>query len=558
MSEKISIQQMLQRLGDLIGPMKRAELCALLTELAKAQPVDERAAFLEQLQSLACGTADTNRTAATTEETVLEALERIRQEAEERQGIIEDGNYDELDDWDEDSEYGWYNQPDALTDGHQQEIQAFEKKANDLFLDQNYAAAVEIYRPLIELAGHLRQEFFANVLTDAATVGRNYCRAVFELARKNKRAESLFDAISLAAKNLDFRGNIEGENGLCLLKDVFAGSPVLKQPEFLDEWERFLSAKTEELAAVLTVETLLLRNRRTEPRIWLEASGHENASAWLLYLHEMDQAGEWKELSIACRQVLNFMNDAARREVVSALLQKAGVKRKDASDIAEGLRNRFMVRPSLWLLSQLVKQLPDPALQRKELLKYDDKLAGKNVDAVRVAVRLLLGDPEHAFSMTRLDFSFDKSPCYVAACGALIALCNSTKPLPVEVRSMADRYLMPNDSWPQPSITELGTAHTTLLQAVRNRLAETPLTPEKKKILLTRTKNVVMTGLETILSSKHRGSYDRAAEGVAAWAAAAKQNGQADEADELIRKILDQYNRFSSFKKELKARIQTI
>jgi len=102
--------------------LNRRELQSLLSGLARIQPVERRAEFLATLQKLSAGnTAPEEDSDPQDRPAVLvRQIRDITAEAEERRDHIENGEYYELDGW-EDDRYGrggWYDdeEPDALTE----------------------------------------------------------------------------------------------------------------------------------------------------------------------------------------------------------------------------------------------------------------------------------------------------------------------------------------------------------------------------------------------------------------------------------------------------------
>ncbi|MCK5845551.1 MAG: hypothetical protein KAG97_12630, partial [Victivallales bacterium] len=392
MNEELSIQKLLSGVDALTGALSRPELLRLFSDLAKAQPVEDRVGFLSLLEKLRSGektflSAEENGTSD-----AVQVLEEIRAEVEERRTHIENGEYELLDDFDyEDYDYYSHEEPEKFSEDHREVIAEVERQAGHLFLDGCYEKALDVYQALVLFHHQLQdEEFFCTVLQEERTAARNYCRCVFEAAPEEKRVSRLYEAIALMEAFFEFPGTVEGERGLCLMREILEGSPTRAEVEFLEAWGDFLSTCVDALSTMLRVELLALQDRWDEVRALLEALEPQGGSAWMVYVHGLEQASMWDALAVACRQILAFPNEK-RIVYVADLLQRAGSERGNVDDVADGVRHRFMSDPSLDNLTMFFQQLPSRERQRIELLRLDVFLSGRPFDGVHAAVKLLLG-----------------------------------------------------------------------------------------------------------------------------------------------------------------------
>jgi len=560
MGHEISIQQLLGNVDEVVRHMGHAELCKLVRELAEAQPVEERAGFLESLLALKGGRKGSPDTKWNDAGELVECIKEIRAEAEERLGHIENGDYEMLDDFDYEDYGGWHgDEPDVLSQDLCDSLGEVEKQASHFLLDGEFGKAFVVYHELILFEHHARRAFYGSALPDAKTMGENHCRCAYGLASADSRPKALFDAVSFVAEHLDFPCKIFSGRGIVLLGGLM---DLEFDDAFFKEWEAFLSPRQDELALVLHVEALLMADRRDEALLRLKGHGEAHAMAWLLYLHELEAASQWECLAEGCRLVLAFLHERKdRRDHVAGLLQKAGIGLGKMDDIAEGTRERFFLSPSLWYLSVLFSEVRGEETRREELAVYDRFLAKREFGGVHAAVKLLRGKLDEVLALCGdikpLGWSYGTAPDPVAVCGGLVALCGGGETLPPNLSDMLDRYLdIRSFPFPAPISENTGTRKQCLKDSLRVALSALELEDGEKGALLERLRRAVVERADSIIHRQHRKAYGRAAEGLVAWAEVASLNGKAEDARKLLHGFHEQYKRHRAFRRELDTRAE--
>ncbi len=562
MGNGISIQHLLAEVDRLAGGLDREGLHGLLTGLAKIQPVEERQAFLSCLQQLAAGEVAEDR--AETEgraETLVRLVEEIAEEAAERQGHIENGEYHELDDWEDERDYGYGgwchddDEPDALTSDLLDLLKGIRTEADHWFLDGAYGDAAPVYRALIELEGTAREEF--NMCPDVCdrSTAEKYGLCMCRLATEAQRCSVLYDAIVFSAVNLRFPSGPFGEQGVV---------PLATFKDEVADWKPFgkvLRREPLQLAKRLQAELLAMEEGIGAVVGWLREEGARQVPAWLWFLHELEASAQWELLAESANEAVKFMEDNCRIHA-AGLLVKAGAALGKTHDVAKGLQIRFFMNPSRRLLAEAVGRLEsDPQLLRSELEVYDEFLESRSFDQLHATLKILLG----GFDVVRerctnkpqdLGWSYS-APDPMAVSAGFLLLCGNGQSPPQYIAAFAARYLWRDryDHWYEsPAEGEGAKWNTTLKKHMEGAMAGMVFDDTQKKDLLAWLRVRVSGRANRIVENQHRKSYGKAAEALVAWAEAARLNGLPREAEMLIAEFKQGFPRHRAFQKELDQR----
>jgi len=219
------------------------------------------------------------------------------------------------------------------------------------------------------------------------------------------------------------------------------------------------------------------------------------------------------------------------------------------------------MNPSRRLLAELVGRLDDPDILRAELEAYDQFLDGRPFDQLHAVLKLLLGrfgevQKRCTESPQYLGWSYS-APDPMAVAAGFILLCLGAKTLPEHVSCFVERYLGRDrfDCWYEaPAKGEAAKWNKALGKSLEQTLVEAKLGKEEKTELLDWLRERVAGRADQIVSKKHRKSYGKAAEGLAAWAEAARMNERPGDAEKSIAEFKERYPRHRAFLKELDQR----
>lgn len=552
MNDNLSIQQLTREIETLTETMDRAELLELIQGLAGRQPIRKRSEFLKELRSV-YGQADDPCAVAETasDDDSPAGLESILEEAAERQTLIENGEYHELEDYEEE---GWHyyddEGPDALTEDHKSHLKEIREKADFAWLDGHRVRALELYRALIEFAGNAWEEgIFLDGLFDLS-LGESYCSCICETTNPEAQASALVDALVFCASCLRFSGRYLEDDGLVSLRKL---ATPMTDPLAL---QAVLEQQQSPLARHYILELLLICKDDDAAWACVQQQSTDLPALLGFYLHEMDEAEQWERLSVAARFGLR-QPIADKCGYMAELLVKAGQKTDSPMDVADGLRADFKRYPNVGKVIRLHDLLKDQHPYAHELETYRSMSAGKPFEGSHSLVLILLGQFEEALEAVaphtkEVGWSVERTfPIVVGA--SLAYLCRRQPKLPSNVYNLLNRYLNPSayDPFSGGDSREKTNA---FLQSIRRALPE-QIDEQTETFIWGWTRKLLVKRAETIVGNKYRGAYDRAAEGIAAWAECARIHSRQDDADRIIEQLRSAFPRHSAFKKELAAAV---
>ncbi len=560
MNGKISIQQMMEQMNALTGPLNRAELQELLNGLARSQPVECRAAFLGDLRKLAENPGEEEPTPADGPEALVERIEELAAEAAERQEAIENGDYHKLLDWDEDEYFRsgrWHDEPDVFSDDICSELKAIRTLADHWVLDEKYGKALPVYSALLGLERRaLDDEFYDAPCVCTMETGVHYCRCVCRVEPTAKRAQSLYRAIVEVAESVWGFSRMDNERVVALhqLEDVFDDwAGLQKEVDQNDSW----------IALRLVVELLVRRGDDAAAERRLADGGPErdpeSGPAWLWFLRNLHDRSEWARLAECSRKAVGLLEERFRTEALRMQVL-AGTALKNAPDIAAGLTQLFCEYPTREKLAETVYRLCGrPDRLRSVLAQYEVFLSRSEAHRQLLAVtRILLGQFDDVFSACvknpdPLGWS-DQSPCGIAAAAALFQISRGASGCPAQMQTVVSRYLFEPDirRWEEANHADFyKECNRALNEALSQALCTSECPEDQQSTLLQGVCDLVSARADAIVSGKYRKSYAKAAEGLAAWAEAATLCGEARWGQELIKTFRQRYNRHRAFQAEL-------
>jgi len=561
-ASKIPIHEFTNAIAEFAENLSKAELVRLLLALAEELPADSRADFLHTLRRLQAG--KTQPVHYENADAVIAKIDVCRDEVLQRQECIENGNYEELDDWDEDDwQHGDYHddEPEVFNTEYEQIFSEIIADTDNRFLDGDTEGACRIYKHLLKFNAEMNCcGADANILTDTA-VCANYCRCVYELVAPQQRPAALLEAL-LEATDSQTLGQPSPTSLSVVLKT--RNSPPDDLDTFLPAWTIFLRNHPDGHGRVLYVEALLLAGATEQARHWLEI--HDNAAAaWLFFLNFLHDRNQWSQLAACCAKASAVLQTQYDQQEVAKLWIEAGKQLDEPTVTAAGLRHAFQLAPGVKLIRELLAHITNRDQQAAELEAYA-RMRGedKSFSHPFAVVELLRGRLDVAYEQSRdcksLGWSFGRSPLPAVVAGGLMAVCPADQPLPPNVHAFCNRYLTIDHPvlglFPtsEPDDDADADPAAMLINAIRARMAELRLSAAQKQMWLQTLRTVLADRADAIVAGKYRQSYGKAAEGLAAWAEAARANGQTSQATEFITEFRDiRFKRFRAFHAELTA-----
>ena len=552
MGQEISIQQLLEILEDeVLEGKSKEELCSILRRFARLQPVDKRQSFISQLKEACADEVVHEKTEESLESiaTYLESISALKRELEERSELIEEGRWDELDDYYYE-ERGYYDDygPDYVSEQACQEADEIFTLARHKVLDGDYEFALPLCSALIKLESEING--VGNLC--CRELGEIYCLSVFMCADESNREQAFFDAVSFVVSHLRFSSEIVDEQGQISLQNLLT---ILGKPFylFLQKWKSYLNQQEDyRIANRLYAEILVIDQEWGELELLMDKPVEEYGSAWIFSLYSMEKAEQWERLAGCCKVVLPSLNDHIYI-YVATLLSKAGKKLNDTELINEGIVLRFIYSPSKELLGELCYFCKNLIQIRKELKKCMRAFSEKQFSRENAVVLLLQGKLEEAYRRcgTMEALGWNSGPYGDVVCAGLVAICGNKIELPSEVLGVLKYYYKGGCSWSNDIGVESNNYLDKLEEIIKLSMGALNLTDSEKKEWLEMFREVTERRIEAVLDGKYRGAYNRVAQLMVAWAQTADRIGMRNEGQGFINETMCRYRRFSAFRKEV-------
>ncbi len=277
---------------------------------------------------------------------MLEQIEALREEIEERIAAIENGDYfEDREPWEDD--YDEEN-PDYVTEEQADELNSLFLEAGALFLDGQLESARRLYLALFDLMDgneHIADHFPPGSPTFREARAR-LCRCVYETADPVKRMDDFFDSMKVNATLSRHRLDLESEP-FPMVQDV-----IDARPGELGDWESFLLAWEQELASYDTSRAVVLR---MEALAWLEGIDAVSrlAREWqsrqpygtLFWIQRLEINEDWREMLGACQEALEVLPFNSFREQAAEYLVTAAIESGGRECCAPGETRAVPFRP---------------------------------------------------------------------------------------------------------------------------------------------------------------------------------------------------------------------
>jgi len=534
----------------------------MIVTLAKDVPTTGRVSFLEKIKSyLPDGRAAMAPDLSPVEQT-LDDIEALKESIEERVESIEDGSYwDEPDHWGDD---GYYDEePDYISEDQINELESIFDDAESLFLADRLEAARKVYEPLFRLIGFIEERtyFSPGQVSDIREARARYCRCIYETSDAVRRLDEFAAAMEVDQFS-DYAQNDYDED-YPLMQDVVDAMPgnMAELESFLPEWKKILSKiALKGRSAVLLLEAV---NR-------LEGIGgvsklakkwkNSQPQGYLFWLNILEEENNHPGIVAVSKQGLRALKEGRFRERVATFLIDAARELNDTTNLMLGKRERFFSNMNdqnlLELVDEAIKQnAKNPELSR--VIKYF--MARKSIDDdeknLFIKTLLMSGRLSDALAMVKREksvgWSYDSNAGVVFGSVLSVAADYSDKAGTIETlfAGYADRRSIYSET---NSIDDI--MKTSFCGEILVGLKSKKFTKAQIAECLKWAEKIGQRRVDHIVSNKHRGAYERAAQVLGSLAETYAAMDQTSKAIKILHKFYNKkYNRFPAFRREVKA-----
>jgi len=558
---RIALKPYLERIQEFCRPLSKEELTNVVVGLAKDVYTSERMGFLEKLASILSGHIPLKVPETVGIDDVLDDIQGLRKSIEERVESIEDGSFwDDPDVYDED---GFDDEdPEYVSDEQIADVVAVFSKVQNVFMDGNPEDAHQLYDALFDLVDYIEgvTYFPSPEGLDIREARANYARCVFETAGPKDRLEKFVSAMSVFASS-PYAPEQLYDKGLPLLKDVMDAreGPMDGLDAFLPEWKAMLGPhEMSSRAGFLLLEAVNLIDGITGVSRLSRQWRNSQPRGYLFWLQLLKKENKQAEIIEIGKEALEALENGSFREDAAEFLIDAAKDRNDLNSLLFGRRERFFSSRSDQNLLDLVWEATRQNRRDEEIqgiLRFFET-GGKDEEEEILYTKVLLmaGKLEEAVSRVKkekgLGWSYGRAGVVFGA--VLRSLCGWSEEVPTidtlfreyanGIGIYSGRLSVQNEK--PPTFFEEITKGLRMRKGIQSLAAE--CLPWAEKIGKSR--------VEGIVSNKHRGAYDRAAQVLGSLAETHIAMGNEKKALQLLRHYYqEKYNRFSAFRREVKS-----
>jgi len=392
-----------------------------------------------------------------------------------------------------------------------------------------------------------------------------YYRCVYETTPVPERVPAMLDAMNLQARLSGSRFDVHENNHpmFCDVMDCRTGE-LPQRDQFLQEWRQALRGQGSDRADMLLLEAVYLMEGLPGVQSLVRTWGARQPRAWLFWIWLLVSEDDWPAVAAVGEEALPVVGDGQFRALIAEKLLDAGAEISRPDLVLKGRREVFCSVPGEAPLLQLIEEAERQNLRDAELEQALEFVCSRENIEKTLLVKLLLmtGRIEAAFDKARkiraLGWSYGEGAGAMLFAAVLSLLCLHRIEAAVVIRRVLKRY---GDSGhaghafdgesKQATEDRAGRGICSSEEILRG-LQKASVSEEQKHRYLSWALETGRKRIEQIVSNKHRGAYDRAAETLGALAECYLLNGEEKKSRSLIDEYRNQrYNRYPAFRREL-------
>jgi hypothetical protein len=558
---KIALKPYMETIVGYCSTLSNEELRDILIRLARDVPTSGRVNFLEKIESYLPDHRPATMPDTDPVEQILDDIEALKESIEERIRSIEDGSYwDDPDIWKDD---GYYEEePDYISEDQDEELGSFFDDAERLFLDDRLEDARKVYGALFNLMHDIEEEgyFSPPDEIDIREARARYCRCVYETSNTDKRLHEFIGAMEVDVS--DPYNENEYDKNYPLIQDVIDAKPgeMADLQSFLPAWEKALIKRgTKGRPAGLLLETVhRLEGINGVSRL---AKEWENSQpqGYLFWLKILKKENDQKGIIRVSREGMKALKEGKPRERVAEFMMDAAKELNDAEHILLGKRERFFSYMSDQNLLDLVDEATTKGKRGNELdtvIKFfEDRKAIDEGKELYARALLMSGNLNSAFALAKNEKSVGWSSGNNAGVvfGAILSVLADHSEKAGTIKTILKDYASKRAIYSERFSIDDGKS-TSFYDEIIKGLTQNKEIKLQAAEYFSWAEKIGTKRIEHIVSNKHRRAYERAAQALASFAEVYLAMGQKSKAANILHSYYNEkYNRFSAFRKEVKA-----
>ena len=558
---KIALKPYLDTIAGYCSTLSNEELTDILIRLARDVPISGRINFLEKIESYLPGRRSGTMPDTDPVEQILDDIEALKESIEERTGSIEDGSYwDDPDVWGDD---GYYEEePDYISEDQGEELESFFDDVERLFLDDRLEDARKVYGALFNLIHDIKEEAYFSPPDeiDIREARARYCRCVYETANTDKRLDEFIEAMAVDVSD-PYNENGYDED-YPLMQDVIDAKPgeMADLESFLPAWEKALIKRgTKGRPAGLLLETVNRLEGINGVSRLAKKWKNSQPQGYLFWLNILKRENDQKGIIRVSTEGLKALKEGKPRERVAEFMIDAAKELHDAHHILLGKRERFFSYMSDQNLLDLVDEATAQGKRDNELdtvIKFFE--GGKAIDEGKdlyARALLMSGNLNSAFALAKNEKGVGWSSGNNAGVvfGAVLSVLADHSEKAGAIKTLLKDYANKRAIYSEMFSVNDGKG-TFFYNEIIKGLKQKKEMKSQAAEYLSWAEKIGKRRIEHIVSNKHRRAYERAAQVLGSLAEAYLAMGQKSKAAKILHSYYsEKYNRFSAFRKEVKA-----
>jgi DNA primase large subunit len=559
---KIALKPYLNTIAEHCSALSTKELTGVIISLAKDVPTSDRVQFLEKIESCLPGRKSAMVPEADPVEQILDDIEALKENIEERIDSIENGSYwDDPDDWRYDNYYD--EEPDYISEDQLNELESFFNSAEDLFMDDKLEDARKVYNDLFTLISYVKENAYFSLghEIDIREARARYCRCVYDTLDTDKRLDAFAEAMEI--DGFSSHNENEYDENYPLLQDVIDARPdeMADMELFLPAWKNVLATKEiKGRAAVLLLETVNRLEGIDGVSRLAKKWKNNQPQGYLFWLNILKEKNDHKGIVKVGTEGLKALKQGRFRERVAEFIIDAAAKLNDTKMLLMGRRERLFSRVNDQNLLDLVNQAIKQDARDKELggvIKHFKSRKTMDDDQKTLYVKALLmaGQLHDAFDMAKKEKSVGWSYHSNAGVvfGSVLSVLSDHSEKADIIKTLLKKYANQRCIYSERFSVDDEEA-ASFYEEIISGLKQKKITDTNKTKYLKWSEKIGKNRIEHIVSNKHRRAYARAAQVLGSLAEAYTTMGQKNKAVKILHKFYNEkYNRFSAFRREVKA-----
>jgi len=558
---KIALKPYLDKIAGYCSTLSNQELTDILICLAGDVPTSGRVNFLEKIESYLPGRRPAVIPDTDAVEQILYGIEALKESIEERIRSIEDGSYwDDLDVWGDDG----YDEeePDYISEDQGEELGSFFDDAERLFLDDRLEDARKVYEALFNLIDVIKEEAYFSPPdeVDIREARARYCRCVYETANMDKGLNEFIRAMEVDVSNL-YNEN-EYDEDYPLMQDVIDAKPGEMEglESFFSAWKKALTKRgTKGRPAGLLLEAVhRLEGISGVSRLAKEWKNRQ-PQGYLFWLNILKKDNDQKGIIRVSIEGLKALKEGKPRERVAEFMIDAAKELNDAHHILLGKRERFFSYISDQNLLDLVDEATAQDKRDGELdaiIKFfEGRKAIDQGKELYARALLMSGNLNSAFVLAKNERGVGWSSGNNAGVvfGAILSVLADHSEKAGTIKTLLRDYANKRAIYSEKFSTD-DCKGTSFYDEIIKGLTQIKEIKLQAAEYLSWAEKMGKSRIEHIVSNKHRRAYERAAQVLGSLAEAYMAMGQKSKAVKILHVYYNEkYNRFSAFRKEVKA-----